>query len=76
MNIEKLLNSPCVTVREVDVVVHPYATQYGRIGVPDRCKTDEEIRQYIEEHFDYINFGEADLDYKGIDFDFYETNEE
>ena len=72
MDIEKLLNSKCVTVREVCVTVHPYATQYGTIGVPERCQTEEEIRQFIDEHFDWIAFGEPDLDYKGTDFEFYE----
>lgn len=56
--------------RIVSVTGYPYATTSGDIEVPDDVK-DEELHDYIKEHFDEISFGEPDLDYCGTDFEFY-----
>lgn len=55
--------------KKVSVTAYPYATIFGEIKVPDEVK-DEDIRKYIDEHFDDITFGEPDLDYCGTDYEF------
>lgn len=57
--------------RLVTVEVHPYATQWGEIVVPEEYQTPDEIEQYISEYFDDIKFGTPDLDYEGTDFEFF-----
>ena len=52
---------------KVLVTAYPYAITSGYIEVPD--KTDN-VKAYIDEHFDDIEFGEPDLDYCGTDYDF------
>ncbi len=49
------------------VTAYPFATQYGTIDVPDDV---EDVREYIDENFDEIKFGEPDLDYCGTDWDY------
>ena len=50
----------------VNITAHPYATVYGTIEVPDGV---EDIKAYIDEHFDDIDFGNPDIDYQGTDYD-------
>ena len=51
------------------VAVQPYASQNGTIMVPADIPADE-VDTYISEHFGEIEFGEPQLDYKGIDYEF------
>lgn len=54
--------------RTYSVTAYPYATQFGTIEVP--ADVDEEnVRDWIEEHFDEIDFSSPELDYCGTDFD-------
>ena len=54
--------------KKVQVVYYPYTTQYGEIEVPAELRGDE-LRDYIQEHIDFIKFGEPILEYAGTDFD-------
>ena len=56
-------------MKEYTIKVEPYAVQYGSLNIPEELVTDEEINNYIDEHFDDIKFGEPELDYLGIDFE-------
>lgn len=60
-------------MKKVEIVANPYAVQYGTIDVHDIID-DNDLRDYIENHWDEIKFSEAELDYCGIDFDLYEEN--
>lgn len=51
------------------VTAHPYANQDGTIEVPANIPADE-VEDYIYNHFDEIEFGEPELDYKGTGFEF------
>lgn len=53
---------------KVSVTAYPYAVQFGEIDIPEGISTDE-IYDYLTEHWDEIEFGEADLDYAGTDFE-------
>ena len=55
-------------MKNVCVTAFPYAVQYGDIKVPDNLK-DNEIKQYIQDHWNDIKFGKPDLDYCGTDFE-------
>lgn len=58
-------------MKTVEVIAYPYAMQYGTINIPDdvyKC-TSEVIREYIEEHFREIEFGEIEADYDGTEFE-------
>ena len=52
-----------------EVTAYPYAVTYGSINVPDDI---EDVREYISEHWDEIEFGQPVLDYCGTDFECYE----
>ena len=55
---------------EKGVTAHPYADQYGTIMVPEEIADDaEKTWQYVEDHFDDIEFGKPDLDYAGTEFE-------
>ena len=54
------------------ITAYPYACQYGRLEIPDDV---EDVKEYIEDHWDDIKFEEPELDYCGTDFD-YETEPE
>ena len=54
------------------ITAFPYATQYGRLEIPDDV---EDVNEYIRLHWDEIKFDEPELDYCGTDFD-YETEPE
>lgn len=54
------------------ITAFPYATQYGRLEIPDDV---EEVKEYIKDHWNEIQFEEPELDYCGTDFD-YETEPE
>lgn len=64
--------------REINVTAYPYAVQWGTINVPENITDEDEIKDYISEHWEEISFGEPDLDYVGTDFNIYsddlETN--
>ena len=51
-----------------NIIASPYATQYGTIEVPDGL-SEEEVREYVNDHFDEIEFDEPDLDYAGTDIE-------
>ena len=59
--------------RKFCVTAYPYAVQWGTIIVPEEYQTKLEVENYIDEHFDDIEFGQPDLDYAGTDW---ECNEE
>ena len=54
------------------ITAFPYATQYGRLEIPEDV---EDVKEYIEDHWNEIQFEEPELDYCGTDFD-YETDPE
>lgn len=54
------------TGKTYHVTAFPYATIEGDIVIPDGAS---DVREYIEEHFNDIRFGEASLDYKGTEMD-------
>ena len=51
----------------VYVTAYPYARTEGSIEVPDDI---ENVREYLEENWDEIQFGNPELDYCGTDYDF------
>ena len=51
---------------KVEVTAYPYAVVFGTIDVPD----GEDVEEYINDHFDEIEFGEPELDYCGVDIEF------
>ena len=54
------------------ITAYPSAVQNGvLIGVPDDV---DDIKDYIEEHWNSIKWGKADLDYCGTDFEFEEES--
>ena len=55
-------------MKTVGITVSPYANQYGTLVIP-KGLTEEEEKTYVSDHFDEIKFGEADLDYKGVDIE-------
>lgn len=50
------------------ITAQPFATQYGTIEVPDGL-SEEEVREYVNDHFNDIEFDEPDLDYAGTDIE-------
>lgn len=50
----------------VTVIAYPFAHQHGEINIPDNVK---DRRQYVNDHWGEIEFGEPYLDYDGTDFD-------
>ena len=46
----------------------PYATQEGTLEVPDDLP-ENEYKNYVNEHFNDIEFGEPSLDYAGTDIE-------
>jgi len=59
-------------MNKIYVTAYPYARQTGSVLVPESVDSVEDLRAYIMEHFDEIDFGEPELDYAGTDmaFDF------
>ncbi len=51
------------------ITAHPYANQEGCIEVPAEIQ-DDEVQDWIENHFENIKFEEAQLDYRGADFEY------
>ena len=66
MKAAKMLQKEMNTTISVTVTAYPYATQYGKIEIPEGV---EDIRSYVSEHWDEIKFNEPDLDYAGADFE-------
>ena len=52
-------------MKTVQVTAYPFATQYGRIDVPE----DVDERSYVKEHWGEIEFDEPELDYSGTEFE-------
>ena len=50
------------------ITTYPYAVQTGYLDVPDNMP-ETQYNAYIREHWNNIEFGEADLDYAGTDID-------
>ena len=55
-------------MKTIFVTAYPYATQFGKIEIPDDID-DKDVRDYLSEHFDEIKFEEPELDYCGCDFE-------
>lgn len=58
--------------RKLCITAYPYAVQYGSLIVPDELSNPVAIKEYVEEHFNEIVFGEPVLSYRDTDFDIYE----
>lgn len=56
-------------VKNVEVCAYPYATQIGTIQVPNET-TD--VKEYITNHWNEIEFRETELDYSGTNFEYYD----
>ena len=55
-------------MKTLNITALPYAVQYGTIKVPDNL--DESCyTEYINDHWDDIEFEPPDLDYCGTDFE-------
>jgi hypothetical protein len=54
--------------RTLNVTAYPYAVMNGTIEVPANVP-DDELDDYVREHFDKVEFGEPQLDFAGTDFD-------
>lgn len=54
--------------KTINVTAYPYAVQYGTIEVPKELNEDD-VKDYLYEHWNEIKFGEPELDYVGTDFD-------
>lgn len=57
------------------ITAYPYAIQHGVVNVPDNVP-EEDIDDYLTEHWGDIKFDEPDLDYAGTDFDKAQVKEE
>lgn len=55
-------------MKTISVTVYPFATQYGEIKVPENI-SDDELHDYIADHFEDIEFDPPELDYCGADFE-------
>ena len=57
--------------RTISITAYPYAHQEGTLEIPTDL-TEDEVREYVKDHFDDIDFDEVELDYVGTDFDIWE----
>ena len=48
------------------ITAYPYATVFGEIEIPEGV---DDVKKYVVDHWDDIEFGEPDLDYGGTDFE-------
>lgn len=57
---------------KLHITAYPYATIDGDLEVPDDVinGSDEKLHDYICDHWEEIEFGEADLDFRGCDYEF------
>ena len=55
-------------MKQYHITAYPYATQTGIISVPAGVG-DDDINDYIIEHWNEIKFDEPELDYAGTDFE-------
>jgi len=62
--------------REVTVIAHPYADITGTIQIPKDIKGEEDIRNYVNNHWKDISFGEPNLDYCGTDIEIEDEEDE
>ncbi len=51
------------------VTATPYTVQYGMLKVPDDT-LEKEYQKYLKAHFDEVQFGVPELDYRGTDIKF------
>ena len=56
-------------MKTATITAYPYATQTGLLNIPDDITDPDERKEYIENHWNEIEFGEPALDYCGTDFD-------
>ena len=59
-------------MQEVEIYASPYANCYGKILVP---KGVQDLKGYVMEHFNDIDFNEPDLDFCGIDIELMSIND-
>ena len=52
----------------IQITAFPEAIQNGCIEIPEELTTLEEIRDYVKDHWDDINFDPVDLYYDKIPF--------
>ncbi len=55
-------------MKSIFLTAYPFVIQSGTIEVPDDVD-DDDVMDYIAEHFDEIKFEEPELDYCGCDFE-------
>lgn len=55
-------------MKQYTITAYPYAKQTGIISVPANLG-DDNIDEYIIEHWADIDFNKPELDYAGTDFD-------
>ena len=60
-------------MREIYVTAYPFVRQYGKIEVPEAV---EDIREYVEDHYDSIQFGDCDIDHDDATFDIFDEKGE
>lgn len=58
----------------VTIDAYPYVITTGDIEVPDHLNGFEEINEFIQEHWNEINFTIEDVDYCGTDYYIYDEN--
>jgi hypothetical protein len=61
--------------RTISIEAHPYANISGEIKVPKNL-TPEEIREYVNCHFDEVKFSAPRIDFKGTDYEMYDEDGE
>ena len=59
-------------MKQYYITAYPYAKQTGVISAPAGVG-DDDIDDYIIEHWNNINFNDPELDYAGTDFDVEES---
>lgn len=57
---------------KLHITAHPFTKINGDLEVPDDVMngSDEKLYDYISDHWKEIEFGEADLDFHGCDYEF------
>lgn len=57
--------------KRISITAYPWATAVGMLTIPDNI-SDDEIRDYILNKWDEIEFDLVDLDYENSDFEYEE----
>ena len=55
--------------RDATITAYPYAVQYGTLAIPKDITEPNALQEYVNEHWNEIDFSEPDLDYSGTDVD-------